>query len=215
MTGDHLLALPWPALRDPFALVFFFFFVFFAFFAFGQFATAIFVLCLIVAPFCATNSVGIVSLLVHRSPFAASAEYFPSGKYSSNELTGTSGTVLNMLEVIPALLMNVVPVRSTLTPSPCNTTISDGNASPPWETKYTGPSNPTGSSGVLAFAIPTIDAAGHPAAFASNCAAVQAFCSVVNRDGSCLGRSTLTKAMFASCPCAPLGSETFASRLPS
>src|SRR6202167_1926833 len=199
MTGDHLLALPWPALSVFLALVLFFFFVvFFAFFAFGQPVTAIFVLCLIAAPFCATNSVGIVSLLVHRSPFAASAEYLPSGRYSSNVLTGTSGTVLNVLEVIPALLMNVVPVRSTLTPSPCNTTIRDGNASPPWETKYTGPSNPIGNSGVVAFAIPTIDAAGHPAALASNCAAVHAFCNVVNRDGNCLGRSTLTDAMFAS-----------------
>src|ERR1700691_6405389 len=109
MTGDHLLALPWPALRDRFALVFFFFFVFFAFFAFGQLVIAILVLCLIVAPFCATNSVGIVSLLVHRSPFAASAEYFPSGSYSSNDLTGTSGRVLKVLEGCRALMTNVAP----------------------------------------------------------------------------------------------------------
>ena len=42
-----------------------------------------------------------------------------------------------------------------------------------------------------------IDAAGQPAGFASNCAAVHAFCSVVSREGSCLGSSTLTLAMFA------------------
>ena len=54
---------------------------------------------------------------------AVSAENGPSGRYSSNVLTGTSGTLLNVLLVIPALLMNVLPVRSTLTPSPCSTTI--------------------------------------------------------------------------------------------
>src|SRR5580704_3216881 len=73
-----------------------------------------------------------------------------------------------------------------------------GNASPPWLTKYAGPSSGTGSTGVVAVACPTIDAAGHAAGFASKTAAVHAFCSVVSRDGSALGSSTLTFAMFAS-----------------
>ena len=64
---------------------------------------------------------------------------------------------------------------------------------------------PTGSSGVLALTIPTIDAAGHSAGFASNVCAVHAFCSVVSREGSCLGSSTLTCAMFASLPTDPAG----------
>ena len=101
--------------------------------------------------------------------------------------------------------MNVDPVRSTRTPSPCSTTIKLGNASPPWETKYTGPVSPTGSSGVFARTIPMIDAAGQFAGFASNVAAVHAFCNVVKRDGSCFGRSTLTSAMFASLPTDPAG----------
>ena len=43
------------------------------------------------------------------------------------------------------------------------------------------------------FARPTTDAAGQPAGLASNCAEVHAFCSVVNLDGSCFGRSTFTE----------------------
>ena len=46
--------------------------------------------------------------------------------------------------------------------------------------------------GVIAFACPTTDAAGQPAGLVLNCAAVHAFCSVVRREGSCLGSSTLT-----------------------
>jgi len=64
----------------------------------------------------AMNSVGIASLLLQRLPLAASAENVPSGSVSSNVPTGTSGTVLNVLLVIPALLMNVAPTRSTVTP---------------------------------------------------------------------------------------------------
>ncbi len=84
--------------------------------AFGHPVTAIVVLRRIVAVSCATNSVGIASLLLQRLPFAASAENLPSGRVSSKVPTGTSGTVLNVLLVIPALLMNVVPTRSTVTP---------------------------------------------------------------------------------------------------
>src|ERR1039457_6336045 len=88
--------------------------------------------------------------------------------------------------------------------------IREGNASPPWLTKYAGPTSGTGISGVTAFACPTTDAAGQPAGFVLNCAAVHAFCNVVRREGSCFGRSTLTEAMF---DCAPGGKTTFASRL--
>ena len=56
---------------------------------------------------------------------------------------------------------------------------------------------------MIALACPMIDAAGQPAGFASNCAAVHAFCSVVRREGSCLGSSTLTLLMFAWVPSAP------------
>src|ERR1700728_1408643 len=173
----------------------------------GQPVTWICVLCLKTAPFWATNLVGIFSFArdLQRLPFAASAEYLPSGRYNSKVPTGTSGTVLNVLLVMPALLMNVVPVRSTLTPSPCSTTTSDGNASPPWETKYTGPVNGTGSSGVVAFTTPTIEAAGQLAGFDVNFAAVHACCSVVRREGNCFGRSTFACATFASLPTEPTG----------
>ncbi len=48
---------------------------------------------------------------------------------------------------------------------------------------------------------------------ASNCLAVHAFCSVVNRDGSAFGSSTLTLAMFGVVPCVRSGRATFAVRL--
>jgi hypothetical protein len=51
---------------------------------------------------------------------------------------------------------------------------------------------------VIALAEATIDAAGQAAGLASKTAAVHAFCNVVNLDGSCFGRSTLTLEMFAS-----------------
>jgi len=54
---------------------------------------------------------------------------------------------------------------------------------------------------VIALAEATIDAAGQAAGLASKTAAVHAFCNVVNLDGNCLGRSTLTRAMFASPVC--------------
>src|SRR5580704_7052540 len=91
--------------------------------------------------------------------------------------------------------------------------ISDGNSSPPWETKYAGPLSGTGRIGVVAVAWPTTEAAGQPAGSAANCAAAQAFCNVFNCDGSCLGSSTLTLAMFASLPSEALGKVSFAVRL--
>ena len=62
-----------------------------------------------------------------------------------------------------------------------------GNASPPWETKYAGPSRGTGTIGVIALAYPTTDVAGQLAGFASNVLATHAFCNVFSREGSCLG----------------------------
>lgn len=62
--------------------------------------TAIGVDRLTTAPFCATNRVGIVSVWVHRSRLAASAEYGPSGNVNSKLPTGASGTVLNVELVI-------------------------------------------------------------------------------------------------------------------
>ena len=83
---------------------------------FAQPVTPIGVDCLMTAPFCATNRVGIVSLLLQRFPFAARAEYLPSGSVSWKLPTGASGTVLNVLLVMPALLMNVSPCRSSVIP---------------------------------------------------------------------------------------------------
>ncbi len=85
---------------------------------FAQPLTAIFVVSWIAAPFWPMNSVGIVSLLasVQRLPFAARALYLPSGNVSVKLENGWSGTVLNVVLVIPDLLMNVVPTRSIVTP---------------------------------------------------------------------------------------------------
>ncbi len=121
-------------------------------------------------------------------------------------LTGTSGTVLNVLIVIPALLMNVAAGQV----DPHTVALQhDDQARERFaavgDEVHRARQSPTGSSGVFALTIPTIDAAGQPAGFASNCAAVHAFCSVVSREGSCLGRSTLTCAMFASLPTDPAG----------
>ena len=108
---------------------------------FAQPLTVIGVLCLISAPLCATNSVGIVSAAIffllltvtnfvlpptrlrtrlltvtvvpasHRLVLAPSAENGPSGRFSSNVPTGTSGTVWNVELVMfgtPALLATSV-----------------------------------------------------------------------------------------------------------
>ena len=52
----------------------------------------------------------------HRLPFAARAEYLPSGSVISKLVTGWSGTVWKVLEVIPALLMNVEATRLIVKP---------------------------------------------------------------------------------------------------
>ncbi len=93
------------------------FFVFFLVLCLGQSVVVMGVVCLMVAPFWAVKTVGIFSLVAQRFPFgAASAEYGPWGSVSSKLVpTGWSGTVANVLLVIP-LLMNVSPCRSTVTP---------------------------------------------------------------------------------------------------
>src|SRR5665811_2061051 len=108
-----------------------------------------------------------------------------------------SGTVRNVLLVIPVLLMNVSACSCTVVPYPERTITSSGNFAPPWLTKYAGPVNGTGSSGVVAFAVPTRDSVEQPAGFCANVLSGQAFCNVLNRDGNCFGRSTLTLAIFA------------------
>jgi hypothetical protein len=89
---------------------------FFAFLAWGQPVTWIGVLSFNCAPSCAINEDGNLNLCLQRSPFAASAEYGPSGRDSSKLVTCTSGTFVNVELVIPALLMNVSPTRSIRTP---------------------------------------------------------------------------------------------------
>jgi hypothetical protein len=84
--------------------------------ALAQPVAVIFVDVWITAPFCPRNAVGIASFDLHRLPFAASAENLPCGSVSSKVPTGTSGTVLNVLLVIPAFEMNVEPTRWTVTP---------------------------------------------------------------------------------------------------
>src|ERR1700735_894369 len=90
--------------------------------------------------------------------------------------------------------------------------ISSGNFAPPRLTKYAGPVSGTGSIGVIAVACPITDAGGHVAGFVSNSFSVHAFCSVVKRDGSCFGRSTLTRLMFDCGPIVP-GIVSFTARL--
>src|SRR6202034_823510 len=102
-------AFPWGFLL--FALAFF------LAFALAQPVTLIGVDWWITAPSCPVNAVGIVSFVLQRFPFAASAEYLPCGRFSSKLAIGTSGTFLNVLLVILVLLlMNVEPTRSTVTP---------------------------------------------------------------------------------------------------
>src|SRR4029077_5004723 len=90
-----------------------------------------------------------------------------------------------------------------------------GNAAPPCDTKYAGPDTGFARTGVMAVAVPTRDASGHPAGLVLNCAPVHAFCNVVRRAGSCLGSVTRTFAMFASPPpvCGPPLEVTFTVRL--
>src|SRR5437588_7751583 len=109
---------------------------------------------------------------------------------------GASGTALNDEMVMP-FLMSVLPRSSSVIPSPCRTIARSGNAAPACETRYAGPVSEAFKTGVTAVPVPTTEAAGHDAGFAANVASGHAFCSVVSLEGSCLGRLTLTLAMFA------------------
>ena len=70
----------------------------------------------VVCPFCAVKVVGMVSFVLQRLPFAASAEFGPWGSVSLKLVTGWSGMVRNVLLVIPCLLMNVSPCRFIVIP---------------------------------------------------------------------------------------------------
>jgi hypothetical protein len=59
--------------------------------------------------------------------------------------------------------------------------------------------------GVLADAVPILDWAGHAAGLVSKVLSTHAFCNVLNREGNCLGRLTLTERTFASDPHGALG----------
>ena len=52
---------------------------------------------------------------------------------------------------------------------------------------------------------PMNDSAGTSPGFSSKTSSTQAFCNVVNRDGSASGNPTLNLAMSASVPCGTLG----------
>src|ERR1022692_5234874 len=67
--------------------------------------------------------------------------------------------------------------------------------------------------GVITFACPTRESVGHAAGSAWNAAAGHAFCSVVRREGSCLGRSTLTDLKLACVPRELAGNVSFTDRL--
>src|SRR5262245_23629694 len=54
-----------------------------------------------------------------------------------------------------------------------------------------------GSVGVTAVTVPTFDSGGHEDGLAANVASRHAFCSVVRREGSCLGSVTSTDLMLA------------------
>src|SRR4029077_3909045 len=86
------------------------------FLALGQPVTPIFVVWLMTAPFWAVRVVGIVSFCEHMLFFAftgmsvARTEWGPCGNTVTNELIGASGTLLNVLVVMP-FLMFVLPSR--------------------------------------------------------------------------------------------------------
>src|SRR4029077_8089793 len=105
-----------PAPLPPRCFTFLLFFAFFLTFVLGQPVTPIFVVWLITAPFWAVRVVGIVSFCAHMLFFAftgmsvARTECGPCGKTVTNELIGASGTLLNVLVVMPCLMF-VLPSR--------------------------------------------------------------------------------------------------------
>ena len=132
------------------------------------------------------NSVGIASLVAEVAVRCQGAICGPWGSVSSKELKGTSGTDVNVDEVIPALLMNVFPTRSIryVFALQHHDQLRERFVAVADEVRRA--SQRDYSTAAYGTAIPTTEASGQPAGFASNCAAVQAFCSVVNRDGNSL-----------------------------
>ncbi len=110
-------------------------------------------------PFCPIIVVGIVNGLMHRLPFAVTAECAPIGRLTVIDETGTSGGAANVVVVIP-LLIFVLPTRITLTPLASITRSRSGNASPACETRIAGPCSLPGSVGVFARAPPTNEPLG-------------------------------------------------------
>src|SRR5437879_288142 len=125
----------------------------------AQPAAAIRVLCAIRAPFWPVIVVGMISGWAHMFPFAVSSECGPLGSVSEKLDTGTSGSVANVVVVMPPLI-SVLPTRIVRTPEPSNSTSRSGNAAPPWDTRIAGPLSWPGSTGVVAVARPTVAPAG-------------------------------------------------------
>src|SRR5207302_3176278 len=144
----------------------------------------------------------------HRFVLPVSAECGPVGSLSVKLDTGTSGTVLKLVVVIP-FLMSVLPTRITRTPLPSSTRSRSGKAAPPCETRTAGPVIGVGSTGVTAVAVPTVDSGEQPSGLAANVASRHAFCSVVRREGSAFG-SEVTLERKLACP---EGWPTLTSRL--
>ena len=140
-----------------------------------------------------TPSASAACSLLAEAPVRRKRGVLALGEIELEVLTGTSGTVLNVLDVIPGLLMNVLPVKSTRTPSPWRTTIKLGNASPPCETKYTGPDNPTGNNGVLALHDPHDRRRGTIRGVRFERCGGARFLQRRQPRGSCFGSSTLTE----------------------
>src|SRR5580692_10082886 len=122
--------------------------------------------------------------------------------------TGTSGGAAKLVVVIP-FLMFVLPTRITRIPSPSSSRSRSGNAAPPCETRIAGPFSFAESVGVFALTPPTNEPDGHVYGFALNTASEHAFCSVVSREGSCLGSCTSTDLTFEP----PAGTLSVVSRL--
>ena len=96
--------------------------------------------------------------------------------------------------------MSVVPFRITRTPSGFEHEVEIGERrSAVRDEVRAGPVSFAGSVGVFARAPPTWEPAGQLNGFAAKVASGHAFCSVLRREGSCLGSATSTDLMFA-CP---------------
>jgi hypothetical protein len=99
--------------------------------------------CLMAAPFCAVNAVCIRSVLLHRFPFAASAEYLSWGNVSSEVPTGASGIVRNVLLAAGSLEATLCPHPHSAHPhTDAATTTRSCSAHPPHLWSQAGLSEP-------------------------------------------------------------------------